>query len=48
MWGVVEQLSCEMQFVLEQVLELEAVLNPVSSPLLFCYSVANDNFTYMV
>lgn len=34
-WGIVEQLSCEMQFVLEQGLELEAVLNPASSPLLF-------------
>lgn len=33
-WGVVEQLSYEMQFVLERGLELEAVLNPASSSLL--------------
>lgn len=44
-WGVVEQLSCEMQFILEENLELEAVLN--SSALLFYWPVESGNSTYM-
>lgn len=46
-WGVVEQLICEIRFVLEQGVEIEAVLYPASSPFLFYWPVASGNSTYM-